>query len=170
MIWYDLFFCTCKHKFFFFLIDKNCCKKKATKYHIKNLNILKENAKNKYRNLSEKDKKAKRKYGRNRYRNMTEDEKNKLKNIEETSRCQKNKQIIFLYSIKINEKTLNFGDFQANKKEFIASEQPMVSDLVHINKIVVSDKFKHSNKGFKYLIGYKDDDIIKSLHFFASNT
>ena len=43
----------------------------------------------------------------------------------------------------------------------------MVSDLVHINKIVVSDKFKHSNKGFKYLIGYKDDDIIKSYAFFC---
>ena len=152
---------------YYFFNRQELLQKKATKYHIKNQNILKENAKNKYRNLSEKEKKEKRKYGRNRYRNMTEAEKNKLKNIEETSRCQKNKQIIFLYSIKINGKTLNFGDFQANKKEFIASEQPMVSDLVHINKIVVSDKFKHSNKGFKYLIGYKDDDIIKSYAFFC---
>ena len=32
-----------------------------------------------------------------------------------------------------------------------------------INKIVVSDKFEHSDKGFKYLIGYKEDDIIRPL-------
>ena len=34
---------------------------------------------NKYRNLSEEKKEAKREYERNRYRNMTENENNKLK-------------------------------------------------------------------------------------------
>ena len=40
-------------------------------------------AKNKYRNLSEKDKNKKREYGKNRYHNMSEEKKQKLKE------CQK---------------------------------------------------------------------------------
>ena len=32
-----------------------------------------------------------------------------------------------------------------------------------IIKIVVSDKFEHSEKGFKYSIGYKDDNIVGPL-------
>ena len=51
----------------------------SDKYCIANKEILKENAKNKYRNLLEEEEKEKREYGRNKYRNMTEDKKNKLK-------------------------------------------------------------------------------------------
>ena len=29
--------------------------------------------------------------------------------------------------------------------------------------MVISDKFKHSDDGFKYFIGYKKDDIVKPL-------
>ena len=29
--------------------------------------------------------------------------------------------------------------------------------------MVISDKFKHSDDGFKYFIGYKEDDIVKPL-------
>ena len=54
-------------------------KEKAAEYYIENKEVLKENAKNKHRTLSEEKIKAKREYGRNRYRNMTEVEKNKLK-------------------------------------------------------------------------------------------
>ena len=35
--------------------------------------------------------------------------------------------------------------------------------LCGVNQIVVPDKFEHSLKGFKYFIGYKSDNIIKSL-------
>ena len=48
---------------------------KAAEYYIANKEILKENAKNNYRNLSEINKEAKREYGRNRYSNITEDKK-----------------------------------------------------------------------------------------------
>ena len=41
-------------------------------------------ARNKYRNLSEEDKKKKREYGKNRYQNMSEKKKQKLK-----EECQK---------------------------------------------------------------------------------
>ena len=47
-----------------------------------------------------------------------------------------------------------------NRKEFHASKQVIALNLVNTNKIVVSDKFKHSNDGSKYFIGYLDDDDV----------
>ena len=44
-----------------------------------------------------------------------------------------------------------------------AFEQSIALNLVNIDKIVISDKFKHSDKGFKYFVGYADDNIIRSL-------
>ena len=32
-----------------------------------------------------------------------------------------------------------------------------------VDQIVVSDKFKHNNEGFKYFIGYLKGGIVKSL-------
>ena len=61
----------------------------------------------------------------------------------------------FLYSIKISGKTLKFDNIEVNKKEFHASKQGIDLNLVDVNKIVTSDKFRHSGKGFKYFIGYK---------------
>ena len=43
----------------------------------------------------------------------------------------------FLYSIKVSEKTLKFGDVVINKKEFHASKQPIALSLVDTEKIVV---------------------------------
>ena len=34
---------------------------------------------------------------------------------------------------------------------------------VNIDEIVVSDKFKQSDEGFKYFIGYQKDEIVKPL-------
>ena len=34
---------------------------------------------------------------------------------------------------------------------------------VNVDQIVVSDKFKHSDEGFKYFIGYQEGEIIKPL-------
>ena len=50
-----------------------------------------------------------------------------------------------------------------NKKEFHGSKQPTALNLVNVNQILISDKFKHSDKGFKYFIGYQNDDIIRPL-------
>ena len=36
-------------------------------------------------------------------------------------------------------------------------------DLVNVDQIVISDKFKHSGDGFKYFIGYKEGEIVKPL-------
>ena len=43
------------------------------------------------------------------------------------------------------------------------SKQAFDLNLVNISKIVISDKLKHSHKGFKYFIGYKDDNIVRWL-------
>ena len=60
-----------------------------------------------------------------------------------------------------SEKTLNFNNIKVNKKEFHKSKQAL--DSVDTGKIVVSDKFKHSEEGFKYFIGYQEDEIVKPL-------
>ena len=60
-------------------------------------------------------------------------------------------------------KTLKFDNIEVNKRKFYASRQAIDLHLVEINKIVISDKFKHSDKGFKYFIGYKDDNIFRPL-------
>ena len=49
------------------------------------------------------------------------------------------------------------------KKKNHKSKQPINLSLVNVDQIVVSDKFKHSDDGFKYFIGYKEDDIVKQL-------
>ena len=63
----------------------------------------------------------------------------------------------------MSEKTLKFDNIRVNKKEFHKSKQPIDLDLINVDQIVVSDKFKHSDDGFKYFIGYKEGNIIKPL-------
>ena len=63
----------------------------------------------------------------------------------------------------MNEKTLKFNNIKINKKEFHKSKQANDLDSIIIDQIVVSDKFKHSEEGYKYFIGYKEDEIIKPL-------
>ena len=35
--------------------------------------------------------------------------------------------------------------------------------LVNVDQVVVSDKFKHNNEGFKHFIGYQEGEIVKPL-------
>ena len=61
------------------------------------------------------------------------------------------------------EKTLKFENISVNKNEFHKSKQPINLDLVNVDQIVVSDKFKHSGGGFKYFISYKESENVKPL-------
>ena len=63
----------------------------------------------------------------------------------------------------MSEKALKLDKIRLNKKEFHKSKQPVNLDLVNVDQIVVSDKFKHSDDGFKYFIGYKEGEIVKPL-------
>ena len=63
----------------------------------------------------------------------------------------------------MSEKALNFNNIRLNKKEFHKSKEPIGLLSVNIDQIVVSDKFKHNNEGFKYFIGYLEGGIVKPL-------
>ena len=61
------------------------------------------------------------------------------------------------------EKALKFENISVNKNDFHKSKQPINLDLVNVDQIVVSDKFKHRDGGFKYVIGHKEGEIVKPL-------
>ena len=63
----------------------------------------------------------------------------------------------------MSEKTLKFNNIRLNKKELHKSKEPIDLMPVKTDQIVVSDKFKHNNKRFKYFIGYQESRIVKPL-------
>ena len=63
----------------------------------------------------------------------------------------------------MSEKILKFNNIRVNKKEFHKSKEPIDLMSVNVDQIVVSDKFKHNNEGFKYFIGYVEGGIVKPL-------
>ena len=63
----------------------------------------------------------------------------------------------------MSEKTLKLDNIRVNKKEFNKSKQPIDLGLVNVDKIVVADKFKHSDNGFEYFISCKEGKIVKPL-------
>ena len=63
----------------------------------------------------------------------------------------------------MREKTLKFNNIKINKKEIHKSKQAIDLESVDTDKIVVSDKFKHSEEGFKYFIGYQEYEIVRPL-------
>ena len=63
----------------------------------------------------------------------------------------------------MSEKTLKFNNIRLNKKEFHKSKEPIDLLSVNVDQIVISDKFKHNNEGFKYFNSYLEGGIIKPL-------
>ena len=59
--------------------------------------------------------------------------------------------------------TLKFDNIRVNKKEFHKSKQAINLSLVIVDHIVASDKFKHSDDGFKYFVGNQEGEIVKLL-------
>ena len=71
---------------------------------------------------------------------------------------------MFFLSIKTtSEKTLKFINIRGNKKEFHKSKKPIKLMSVNTEHIVTSDKFKRSEEGFRYFVGYQEDEIVKPL-------
>ena len=68
-----------------------------------------------------------------------------------------------MLSRKDTEKTLKFKNIKLNKKDFDKSKQSIDLISVNVYQIVVSDKFKHSDEGYKYFIGYQKGEIGKPL-------
>ena len=63
----------------------------------------------------------------------------------------------------MTEQTLKFNSIKVNKKQFHKSKQAIDSSSVIVDQIVVSDKFKYSDDGFKYFIGYQKHETVKPL-------
>ena len=63
----------------------------------------------------------------------------------------------------MSERTLKFNNIRLNKKEFFKFEEPTDSMSIIVDQIVVSNKFKCNNEGFKYFIGYLEGGIFKPL-------
>ena len=63
----------------------------------------------------------------------------------------------------MSKKTLKFNNTRLNKKEFHKSKEPIDLLSVNVHQIVLSDKFKLNNEGFKYFIGYLEGEIVKPL-------
>ena len=49
---------------------------------------------------------------------------------------------------------------ELTKKNSIYLSWPVDLDSINVDQIVVSDKLKHNGDGFKYFIGYKEDEIV----------
>ena len=114
---------------------------------------MKEKSKNRYKNLSKEEKDKIKEHQRKRYQQLNQYQKEALQN----------KSVLFLFSIRMSEKTLKLDNIRVNKKEFHKSKQRIDLDWVNVDQIVVSDKFKHSDDGFKNFIGYKENEIVKPL-------
>ena len=60
----------------------------------------------------------------------------------------------------MNKKTLRFNNIKLNKKKIHKSKNPIDLFSVDLDQIVVSDKFKHNDEGFKYFIGYQKGENV----------
>ena len=69
---------------------------KAKDYYKNNIDRLREQARDKCRNLSEEEKNKKREYGENRYLNMSEEKKTRLKEYQTNYRETKKYQYIII--------------------------------------------------------------------------
>ena len=129
-------------------------KKKAAEDYLQNKEAIKEKVRERYNNLSQKEKDKIGEYQKKKYQELVQYKKEALKI---------NNFLFFLSIRKMNEKTLKFENIRINKKEFHKSKQPEDLASVNVDKIVISSKFKHSDESFKYFVGYKKDEIVRPL-------
>ena len=133
-------------------------KEKAAEYYLQNKETIKEQSKNRYKNMSKEEKDTIKEYQRKIHQQLIQYKKEALQN----------KLVLFLLSIRMNWKTLKFDNNKFNKKEFNKSKQPINLELGNVDQIAISDKFTHSDDGFKYFIGYKEGEIVKLLSIILS--
>ena len=128
-------------------------KEKTAECYLQNKGAIKEKSKTWFKNLSKEEEDEIKEYQRKIYQQLIQYKKEALQD----------KFVLFLLSIGMSEKTLKFDNIRVNKKEFHKSKQPIDLDLVNVDQILLFDKFKHSDGGFKDFIGYKGGTIVKPL-------
>ena len=107
---------------------------------------------------------------RERYKNLSQEEKDKIKEyqrkkyqepVQYKKEALENKYFFVFLGIKrMSEKTLKFDNIRLNKKELHKSKQPIELMSVNVDQIVVSDKFKHSDKALNILLVTKSMKLL----------
>ena len=72
----------------------------------------------------------------------------------------------------MNGNSINFDNKNIKKSDFYNKNKKIFSiDDIDVNKILVSKKEQYGKyNSFKYFIGYNDNDIIRPLYLFISQT
>ena len=71
----------------------------------------------------------------------------------------------------MNRKNINFNNKKIKKTELYKNKKIFNIDDIDANKILVSKKEQYSkHNSFKYFIGYNDNDVIRPLYLFLSQT
>ena len=63
----------------------------------------------------------------------------------------------------MDKKIIKFGDTEIEEYEFHQNKSPILINDIDINIIVVSNELPFAKQDFKYFIGYKDSEKIRSL-------
>ena len=63
----------------------------------------------------------------------------------------------------MDKKNIKFGDTEIEEYEFHQNKSPILINDIDINIIVVSNELPFAKQDFKYFIGYKDSEKIRSL-------
>ena len=115
-------------------------KEKTAEYYAQNKEAITEKSREHYKNLSQEEKDKIKKCQRKKYQELVQYKKEALKKI----------FLLFFLNIKNEWKTLKRDNIRNNKKEFHKCNQPIGLMSANVDQIVVSDKFKDSDEGFKY--------------------
>ena len=67
----------------------------------------------------------------------------------------------------MSEKTLKFDNSRVNKNKFHKSKQPINLDLINVDQIVISDKFKHSDIVLNILLVTKKIKLLNRYAFYC---
>ena len=72
----------------------------------------------------------------------------------------------------MNGKNINFNNEKIKKSDFYNKNKKIFNiDDTDVNKILVSKKEQYGKyNSFKYFIGYNDNDVIRPLYLFISQT
>ena len=72
----------------------------------------------------------------------------------------------------MNGKNINFNNKNIKKSDFYNKNKKIFNiDDIDVNKILVPEKEQYDKyNSFKYFIGYNDNDVIRPLYLFISQT
>ena len=79
---------------------------------------------------------------------------------------------LFSQNIRMSTRIIDFNDKKIKKSDFCNKNKKIFNTSdIDINKILVSKKETYGKyNSFKYFIGYNDNDVVRPLYFFLSQT